>query len=128
MLRDVVEHGRDVPPRLRQRAARHGRNWGWYKAHVNRFGKTIAALLLTVVATAAVGFGACMEPCSDLFADCSALCLDCNCCPNGVSTPFEVPQPDVTYSPSVRVSQATFASHLSVPQAEILHVPKQTLA
>jgi hypothetical protein len=80
------------------------------------------------VAAAAVGFGACNEPCADPFTDCSALCLDCACCPNGISTPLEIARAVAAHDPSAPAFQQASASHFSVPQAEILHVPKRLLA
>jgi hypothetical protein len=83
-----------------------------------------ALLLLTCVVSAAFGLGACTEPCADPFAACSALCLDCACCPNGVSTPFEIEPPTVANRTSVPAFEAVSPGRLSVPLAEILHVPK----
>ncbi|MET0619610.1 MAG: hypothetical protein ABW056_04990 [Thermoanaerobaculia bacterium] len=85
--------------------------------------------LLTYGVVAAVGaFAVCDEPCGSSPASCTALCTDCACCPNGVSTPFEIARPAAALSPSVPAFQAVVSSHLSVPQAEILHVPKSLLA
>jgi hypothetical protein len=86
-------------------------------------------LLLTYGAAAVVGgFGSCGEPCGGPSADCSALCLDCACCPNGTSTPGEgVPQISVLSS-SESAFEIGLASHPSAPPADILHVPKSLLA
>ena len=83
-----------------------------------------ATLLLTCVVSAAFGLAACTEPCADPFTACSALCLDCACCPNGVSTPFEIEPPTVANRNSVPAFEAASPGRLSVPPAEILHIPK----
>ncbi len=85
--------------------------------------------LLTYGVVAAVGaFAVCDEPCGSSLANCTALCIDCACCPSGVSTPFEIALRLTGFGPGVTAYASDNASHPSAPRAEILHVPKSLLA
>jgi len=85
--------------------------------------------LLTYGVVAAVGaFAVCDEPCGSSPANCTALCIDCACCPSGVSTPFEIAPRMTGFDPGVTAYASDTVSRPSAPRAEILHVPKRLLA
>ena len=85
--------------------------------------------LLTYGVVAAVGaFAVCDEPCGSSPANCTALCIDCACCPSGVSTPFEIAPRMTGFGPGVTAYASDTVSRPSAPRAEILHVPKRLLA
>ncbi len=85
-------------------------------------------LLTYGVVSAAGAFAVCDEPCGSSLASCTALCIDCACCPSGVSTPFEVALSTTVFSPGVTAYESDNANRPSAPRAEILHVPKSLLA
>jgi hypothetical protein len=85
-------------------------------------------LLTYGVGATAGAFAVCTEPCGGSFENCTALCLDCACCPSGVSTPFEVALATAGFGPGMTAFASATACHLSAPRAEILHVPKGLLA
>jgi len=98
----------------------------WYKARVRHLGATFGAFLLLACITAAFfGLsGACSTGCDEPFSDCAGFCLDCACCPNGVSTSVEsasVMQALVALSPAF---PSVAGSHVDAPPGDILHVPK----
>ena len=89
----------------------------------------VALLLLACMATAVFGLSAaCSTGCDEPFTDCAGLCLDCACCPNGVSTSVEstsVMEALVALSP---VFPRAAARHADAHPGDILHIPKPVLS
>ena len=101
----------------------------WYKARVSRLGATFGTFfLLACIAAAVVGLSAaCSTGCDEPFSDCAGLCLDCACCPNGVSTSVErasVMEALVALSPAF---PSVAEGHVDAPPGDILHVPRPVL-
>lgn len=93
---------------------------------VRRPGATVAAIfLLTCMASAAFGLSAsCSTSCDVPFGDCAGLCLDCACCPNGVSTSGETVSVIAGLAAFTSALPTPAASHVDAPPGDILHVPK----
>jgi hypothetical protein len=85
-------------------------------------------LLLAGLSVAVFGLrGACPVGCEDPSVECTTLCLDCVCCPNGALTfqaSTSLTAQLVVLSSACRPSAATPAS---LPPGEILHIPKLAL-
>ena len=81
------------------------------------------------MASALVGLSAvCSTSCDEPFGECVGLCLDCACCPNGVST-FGEKAPAIDGLVSLRPAfDSVVKSPLDAPPAEILHIPKPALS
>jgi hypothetical protein len=85
--------------------------------------------LLAWMASAVVGLSnTCPTSGEEPFGDSAGLCLDCVCCPNGVST-FGEAGSAIGAPVSLRSHFPTATRNpLDAPPAEILHIPKPALS
>jgi hypothetical protein len=84
-----------------------------------------AFLLLACMAAAVFGISAsCSTGCDEPFSDCAGLCLDCACCPNGVSTSGETAPVIAELVAFASALPAPETSHIDAPPGDILHIPK----